>query len=128
MGSEDIGRFNISMKNVVFMKVVEAFCKMGNNFPNQRFANSKSLLFCFVDNFAKISFVSVFHENVKVFLRTVKKTLMETDNIGMVQRCQYSDFVGGIVLLVIAKAKTFDFFHGNGFFLVFFCDKEYFSV
>jgi len=106
---------------------------MSDYFPDDWFADSKSLLFSLIDDFAKISFACILHEYVNVLLGTVKETLLETDNVGMIQRSQYSDFVCGVILFIIAKAKTFDlnrliltFFIAIGFSWSFFVTRNTF--
>ncbi len=89
---------------------------MSYNFPNERLTNSKFSLFGFANNFTEISFVSILHENIQVLLSTVKKTLMKTNDIWMVQWGKDSDLICSVAFLVIAKAKTFYLNNGMIYF------------
>jgi hypothetical protein len=57
---------------------------MSDDFPDQGFANSQSFLLGIVDNFAQISFTSVFHKDINILFGAVKETFLESDDIRVI--------------------------------------------
>ncbi len=103
------------------------FSEVSNDFPDEGFAYSELPLFSLVDNFAEVPFIGVFHKDVDVLFWAVEEAFLEPDDVGVVQRSEDSDLIGGVVFFVVAEPKTFDLnrrgkylFHSDRFLLLFF--------
>lgn len=88
------------MQNLQIVKSFQASHHANKNFPN-RLLLKQSLLLLVLHNFLEqIPIIRILHHNAQRLRRLINEAFLIADDIGIFNRCQYSDFVNRIFFLL----------------------------
>ena len=85
---EDIGRFDVPMRDVVLVKVVDCLRYVEQDPPDSILRNPLLLLLGLLDQLRHIAAVRVLQEDIKMLVLVIEESIVKLDDVGVLQRAK----------------------------------------
>ena len=112
LGQEDVGTLDISVKNVHPMESLESVQHLNGHFPDLAFRDHLLALLEILDVSGKVPSSCKLSDEQETVRGIVVDGVFVADNVGIVDGCQYSDFVEGVLHVFVTATGQFDLLHG----------------
>lgn len=100
LGDEEVCAFYISVYNFQVMQCLESPDNLNEVMPDLFFSEFGLLFLVVFDSLEQISTVSQLHDNAETTLLVFEESLFVSDNIRMIDGCQYPDLVDCVLLFL----------------------------
>lgn len=107
-GTENIGAFQVPMKDINFMKGFQPSCHLYESLPNLSFSKMRMIFMMLINFLLDVASISKFHNYAETFCSIIKKCFFIIDNIRMRNRSKYSNLIQRIIPLTFLHLPNFN--------------------